>query len=292
MKIAIIINAQRLTPELKEQLALPSLKTHNQLDFDVFVAEPKAIEQVFKDLNEQAYDAILVGGGDGTVMTAAQALAGKETPLAILALGTFNVLAKHLGYPDELSELLKIIKNNKTKKIDYVSLNDKIFLNHCWIGFYTKIMQQREKHKLILKRSRFLKLLFNGLIFFKNTPIYQIEMNVNNETLLFKTPLVFIGNNAHDTTIFDFGDRKSLSTGLLSVNVLNCKSRWDLIKAMAAIMTNRFQQSHYLTQFSTDQLTINVTNKMINVVIDGELVKLDTPLEFVVHQKQLTMITP
>src|SRR5258708_29908272 len=46
-------------------------------------------------------DAIVAGGGDGTVHTIAAVLAGAGVPLGILPLGTANHFAKDLGIPME-----------------------------------------------------------------------------------------------------------------------------------------------------------------------------------------------
>ena len=47
-------------------------------------------------------EALVAGGGDGTVSAVASVLSGTPTPLGVLPLGTLNHFAKHAGIPLDL----------------------------------------------------------------------------------------------------------------------------------------------------------------------------------------------
>ena len=57
------------------------------------VAEDKAEETLRQALHGET-DAVIVGGGDGTVAAASTVFAGQDEPLGILPLGTFNLAAR------------------------------------------------------------------------------------------------------------------------------------------------------------------------------------------------------
>jgi diacylglycerol kinase family enzyme len=59
-------------------------------------AGPKAKRAV-----AEGYDAIVVGGGDGTIFDVIQGLAGSTVPLGIIPFGTGNVMAQNLKVPKD-----------------------------------------------------------------------------------------------------------------------------------------------------------------------------------------------
>lgn len=111
-----------------------------------------------------------------------------------MPLGTFNLLAKSLEYPSSIEAIFEIIKNNKTKQIDVVEINNKIVVNHAWIGFYYYILKERKKHKDILGKNKLKKTIFNTIFLFKKMPIYQLSFNANGVHFSYPSCLVFMSN--------------------------------------------------------------------------------------------------
>lgn len=82
--------------------------------------------------------AIIAAGGDGTFNEVANGLIGTDIPMAILPLGTTNVLAKELGIPEEVEGALSLIQKNPSRifpariKLDG---KERYFLLMAGIGF-------------------------------------------------------------------------------------------------------------------------------------------------------------
>ncbi len=292
MKLAIVINSQRHLAELKTQLESPALTEQYQIHYDLFTPEPENLASTLEKLNYQAYHAVVIGGGDGTVRTAVQVLIEKNIPLIILPLGTFNVLAKSLEYPDNIEDIFKIVKNNKTRQIDIAQVNGNVIVNHAWLGFYYYILKMRERHKNIFGKSRLLKALFNTFTMFKRLPFYHFDVKVANRVVSYKTCLLFISNNESTDTLFNFGERKSLAGGYLSVSILNCHTRWELFLCMLSIAISGLKHSKYVIHFNLEELKVSGNHPIINTVLDGEPFKLDSPLHFSMHPKKLTVLVP
>jgi undecaprenyl-diphosphatase len=91
---------------------------------------------------EEKADLIIVCGGDGTVRVCAQALAGTDTPLALLPSGTGNLLARNLGIPlDDEDGALRIAVSGADRRIDVASVEDHKFVVMAGLGFDAAIMR-------------------------------------------------------------------------------------------------------------------------------------------------------
>ena len=78
-----------------------------------------------------AYDTIVVAGGDGTVHRAVCGLDGSPTPLGVVPMGTGNDFARGCGIPTSPDEAVRLILRGRTRRVDLVRVNDRLF---CTVG--------------------------------------------------------------------------------------------------------------------------------------------------------------
>ncbi len=71
-------------------------------------AAPRHAEDLARAADPRRFDAVAVAGGDGTINEAVNGLAGSSLPLALMPLGTANVLANEIGLPRRLADLAEI----------------------------------------------------------------------------------------------------------------------------------------------------------------------------------------
>ncbi|MEX1116436.1 MAG: diacylglycerol kinase family protein [Akkermansiaceae bacterium] len=88
-----------------------------------FLIEPKQIEIELKRAVACAPDVILIGGGDGTVSTAARMISGTGIALGILPMGTFNLAARDLGIPLEIEAAAGFLATAETSSIDVLDVS-------------------------------------------------------------------------------------------------------------------------------------------------------------------------
>ncbi len=77
---------------------------------------------------------VVAAGGDGTVEEVAQGLAGTETALGILPLGSVMNMARALCVPRDLEEAARVIAAGNVLAIDAGKVNDLYFLEAAGVG--------------------------------------------------------------------------------------------------------------------------------------------------------------
>ena len=79
-------------------------------------------------------DAVVVGGGDGSIRTVASVLVGTDVPLGIIPLGTLNHFAKDLRIPLIADRAVAVLASGKRRYVDVGEVNGEIFINNSSIG--------------------------------------------------------------------------------------------------------------------------------------------------------------
>ncbi|MEO7261067.1 MAG: diacylglycerol kinase family protein [Jatrophihabitantaceae bacterium] len=87
---------------------------------------------------------VLVCGGDGTVAACAGALAGTEVAMAIVPLGTGNLLARNLGIPLELAEALVVAFGADERVIDVLEAAEQRFVVMAGLGFDAALIRDTD----------------------------------------------------------------------------------------------------------------------------------------------------
>lgn len=92
-------------------------------------------------------EVVVVGGGNGSISTAAGVLAGGTKPLGVLPLGTLNHFAKDLGIPLTLDDAVETIARGHVRQVDVSEVNGRVFVNNSSIGLYPRAVAVRDQHR-------------------------------------------------------------------------------------------------------------------------------------------------
>ena len=236
---------------------------------------------------------VIVGGGDGTISAAASALAGTETLLGILPLGTLNHFARDLGLPTDLGEAARLIAAGKERRVDIGEMNDRVFINNSAIGLYPLMVVDRDLQRKRLGRSKRLAMIVASLRTLIRFNHHRLTLTVNEErTGRVDTPLLFVGNNDYRIDIGAPGQRERLDGGELYVLVMRKKSRTGLLAASIRALLGRSHPDDMVQLEGVERLRVSSHRPQLAVSLDGEVVRCAPPLEYKVRKKALRVVAP
>jgi len=231
---------------------------------------------------------IAVGGGDGTLGTAAAALAGTRSALAILPLGTRNHLARQLGIPLDLAEAARISVAGQRRRIDLGAAGDRTFVNNASFGIYARFVRQRERHAGPKWRST-IPATWHVL---KNMRAQHFALTIDGRGSSVVTPLLFIGNNQYSLEPGHLGERDNLDDGQLSLLAVAAQGPRQLIGFALRALTGLARPERDFDELAEAREIVIQGDGMIEVALDGELVWLPLPLVLRSRPNALGVVTP
>ena len=255
------------------------------------VAGPDLDERATK-LASRGARTVVACGGDGTLSAVGGALAGTQTALGILPLGTLNHLARDLGISFDLDEAAATLAAGHRKHIDVAELNGRIFVNNSAIGLYPLMVADREGQQNRLGRSKRFAMLVAGVRTLFRFHHYRLSLTINDsETATLETPLLFVGNNIYRTTMPRAGQRDRLDDGRLSVMVARKSGRAAMLRGMLLSLIGRASPKQLIELDDVTRLRVAGRRAALTVSADGETLHLPLPLDYRIRPKALWVIS-
>ncbi len=255
-------------------------------------------EQPGCDVGELAREAVaggaeivVAGGGDGTVNAVASAVAATPAVLALLPLGTLNHFARDLGVPSLLEDALAALSGGQVIAVDVGTVNGRVFLNNSGLGVYPDTVALREQRR----REGWRKWPAFAWAFLRALSRYRklhLSIRMNGTQLRRATPIIFVGNNRYQTEGFRLGMRERIDEGLLSLVIPHPHHPLRLLWfALLALLGRHFERDD-IEVLESDAFQIDSRHATLRVALDGEVVRLPTPLRYAIRPRALRVLVP
>lgn len=249
-------------------------------------------EQALDDARTGSLDAVVVAGGDGSVRTVAGALAGTETPLGVLPLGTLNHFAKDLGIPTDLEGAAAVIAAGHTRCVDLAEVNGHVFVNNSSIGVYPYMVLDRERRRAEFGRSKRVAMSLAFLRALRRLPVRRLTVGAEGWATPCRTPCIFIGNNEYRMDLFSLGSRVRLDGGKLWLYIVRPCSAAGLVGLAFRGAVGRLDQARDFDMLSAEEAEIRSRASRLPVALDGEIETLRPPLKYRILPGALRVLAP
>ena len=249
--------------------------------------DPKHLSEVIRRYQHQV-DLVIVGGGDGTMNAAVDAVVDAGLPLGILPLGTANDLARTLGIPNSLTEACQIIANGEVRRIDLGWVNGKHFFNVASLGLSVQITQQ-----LTTEAKRRWGVFAYAITAFKvitQSRPFSAEIRLNGKSISVKTVQIAVGNGRYYGGGMAVVPDATIDDQRLDVYSLEIQHWWQIIALLPAMRQGRHINWQGVRALEGQEIEV-YTRKPRPINTDGEITTY-TPAHFRVIPQALAVLVP
>lgn len=251
------------------------------------IRHPKHLPSIISSVLAHGPDLIIVGGGDGTVRTAASRLAYKEVALGYIPLGTTNNFARDLNIPFDIKGAIEVIAHGKVSTIDLGKANNDYFANVASVGISVAIAVKATTN---IKRyfGRWAYTLEGIRALFYHRPFYA-DVKHDGQVTCFQTHEIVIANGRfHGGTLIAEDIR--IDDHSLVIFHLGDKSRLQLLRSLLLFGLKRRRSLRDANFIVIDQATLT-TRPPQRLELDGELKDM-TPVKVSVAKGALNVLVP
>ena len=227
---------------------------------------------------------VVVAGGDGTVsMVAAALVRHPDATLGILAMGSFNNMARGFGIPATLDEALDVIAAGRPRQVDagWVVGNDgdegRPFFEAAGVGvdaigfLAVEVAERRGWWRAVRALVRGMRL--------RKTP-----MRITLDGTAYRTgsPAVTVSNGPYHGAGFAVSAQADPTDGLLDVAVFEGMSRLEVVRYFLAVARRQPRREPRIKPYRAGRVTIEGTRRALPAHADGISIGV-TPVTFEVR---------
>ena len=246
---------------------------------------------VSQESAERRFDVVVVGGGDGSISSAASVLAGSDIPLGILPLGTLNHFARDLGLPLDLQDAVRVIASGRVCPVDVGEVNGRVFLNNSSLGLYPQLVAERDRYRRH-GPTRWLAAAVALCRVLWRLPRPKVRVLAPGWKAVRRTTCLFIANNIYQFDALASAKRMRLDQGELCLHMANAQSRLSLLRLAIRALLGRLEPDRDFTQVSLESVEISVRRRRVRVALDGESLDFHPPLHYRTRPCALRVIVP
>lgn len=254
--------------------------------------DPSRLVDTVREVLDDGCDLLVLGGGDGTVSSVVDVLAGRRVVLGLLPFGTANDFARTLGVPTDLQQACTTIAGGKIVDVDVGLAGDNHYVNVASVGLAAGVT-----HALSPRLKKYAGPLAYPLAtaraFAEHRP-FSARLRfpdgdhdpVDTDRLL----QVAVGNGR----FYGGGNVVAPESGIddrtLDVYTIQ-HGRWhDLVNVAYHFKSGGFVRTGTADHYRTARVTLE-TQPSLAINLDGEL-ELHTPQTFTVDPNALHVVLP
>jgi diacylglycerol kinase family enzyme len=248
------------------------------------------LEQLARDAVARGADCLGMAGGDGSQALVASIAIEHDLPFVCVSAGTRNHFALDLGLNrEDPRESMNAFHDAVERKVDYATMNGRLFVNNVSLGVYAQIVQEESYRDAKVETT---KVLLPEMLGRQAAP-FDLQFTDPDGNEVDGAILIMISNNPYVIGASpDNAQRRRLDTGELGVFAVTTGTGAEAARLFAATALGQHRRSPFWHEFTAPTFEVRSRSGNAYAGVDGEALDRDTPLQFEIHPRGLTLLVP
>jgi diacylglycerol kinase (ATP) len=233
---------------------------------------------------EPEFDVIVAAGGDGTIAAVVNGMAAAPRPIAILPLGTANVLAAEIGLPRRAAALARVIAEAPASPVWPGRIEGRLFLTSAGSGFDADVVAAVDGGlKRRGGRIAFVWAALTCLSRYRERRLVVMADGVEHRAsgVIATTGPLYAGR-------FGIAPEARLDEPVLHLVLLRQGSRADVLRHYLAMLTGRLPRANGITIEAAREITITGADGA-PVQADGDIAA-HLPVRLAVAERSIPLV--
>lgn len=236
---------------------------------------------------ERGDELLFVAGGDGTLRDAALGLAGSDTALAALPVGTVNIWAREVGIPHGLRAAVDAHLTGQLRRIDLGRADGSCFLLMASLGWDAEIVRKvRPSWKKRLGDAAYMLEAARTIPRLRPSRTHWRTDGTEHDE---EIALMVISNTRLYGGLVKFAPEALADDGRLDVVALCPKNPFEVLRLSGRLALSRVEEDVRSVVERADE--VQVTTARLPVQLDGDYFG-ETPMTFHVERGALLVSIP
>lgn len=235
-------------------------------------------------------DCVVAVGGDGTVNEIVNGMKDTDAMLAILPMGTANVVARELGISCDPEAIADLIAGEVTRRIDVGVTGGKRFLLGAGAGLDAAIVKAVSDRRGA--SSSYLKWIWPTISTGFGYAYPEIRVSVDGKVVSETAHYAIVGNCRYSAGLFEATPRAKIDDGLLDVCMLHNLNPVRLAALALQIRGGRFLNRKDVTYVQGREISFApASDDAAPLQIDGDPAG-NLPADFTIDPGALRVVAP
>lgn len=222
-------------------------------------------EKIKNIVQSYDFDAVLIGGGDGTIKMVVEAVLDADHAVGIIPLGSANGLATSLEI-NNLDEAIEAVVNKREVKMDAIMINGELSLHLSDFGFNAGLIERFEQNE-----ERGMLAYFKSSLsqLFESQP-YRFEVAVDGKVEQVKAKMLVIANGSKYGTGALINPTGKINDGRFEIIALDPQGIEDLVKVSLSLFRGNLNEMESVKIWQVSKAEIKNLD-LAEFQIDGEV---------------------